>query len=175
MMILMTTTGENYTQGTNIIHSLETSEDSLTTITIWMPGGVTKSFKFNSSWYQLQRNVSRMANFNDESIGNTAKMLKSNGMWNDKLLIVATDSGGPSGIDGNAANNCPLRGGKYSDFPRRYTCSISCVWWFVQQNKRGIKLNGTMLTAHWFQHFVMLSVIILTKHDQMQPINVKRK
>ena len=45
-----------------------------------------------------------MANFNDESIGNTARMLMSNGMWNNKLLVVVSDSGGPSGTDDNVVN-----------------------------------------------------------------------
>ena len=65
--------------------------------------------KFNSSWYELQRNVSGMSNFNDEFIGNITNLLKTNGLWNNTLFIITSDNGGPSGTDGNAANNCPLR------------------------------------------------------------------
>ena len=117
------------------------------------PSGVIKPFQFNSSWYQLQKNVSGMTNFNGESIGNTARMLISNGMWNNKLLVVASDSGGPSGTDGDAANNCPLRGGKYSDFQGGIRAVSLVFGGFVSPNRRGMKLNGTMHSADWYSTF----------------------
>ena len=72
--------------------------------------------KFNSSWYFKQREVAGMSNFWDEVIYNLTSLLKSNGMWSNTLIIITSDNGGPSGTDGDAANNSPLRGGKYSDF-----------------------------------------------------------
>jgi arylsulfatase A-like enzyme len=51
----------------------------------------------------------------DASIGNITATLKAAGMWEDTLLIFASDNGGPSLVDGASfANNFPLRGGKGS-------------------------------------------------------------
>ena len=96
--------------------------------------------QFNSSWYQLQRQVAGMSLFEDGVLGNVTKALKANGMWENTLLIISSDNGGPSGTDGNAANNSPLRGGKYSDF------QVICLYFiyfytfgFSQQKRYKIK------------------------------------
>ena len=67
--------------------------------------------RFDASRFELQRDVAGMSNFLDLNT-----VLKSTGMWKNTLLIISADNGGTSGTDGSAANNCPYRGGKYSNF-----------------------------------------------------------
>ena len=105
------------------------------------PSGAIKPFKFDSNWYQLQRNIPGMANFNDKLIGNTTRMLVSNGMWNNKLLVIGD---GPFGTNSNAPNDCALRGGKYSDLQGGIRAVSIVSGSVLQQNRRGIKLNGTI-------------------------------
>ena len=80
-------------------------------------------------------------------------MLISNGMWNDKLLVVESDSDGSCGTDGNAANNCLSRGGNYSDFQGGLRALSLVSGGFVPQDRRGMKLNDTMHTADWYSTF----------------------
>merc|ERR1719201_1382260 len=52
----------------------------------------------------------------DEGLANVTKALKAKGMWDNTLLVVTSDNGGPSFSDQQAASNFPLRGGKYTEF-----------------------------------------------------------
>eukprot|EP01084_Bolivina_argentea_P098083 176309_1 len=94
--------------------------------------------KFNSSWYQTQRNFSGMANFEDELIHNVTTLLKSNGMWGNTLLIISSDNGGP--LDG--ANNSPLRGGKMSNFQGGVRVVAMISGGYLPENRRNISLDG---------------------------------
>ena len=47
----------------------------------------------------------------DEVLGNVTAALKAKGMWENTLMVVSSDNGGPTGTDANSANNFPLRGG----------------------------------------------------------------
>ena len=48
----------------------------------------------------------------DEGIGNVTAALKAKGMWDNTLMVVVADNGGPSFSDQAAATNYPLRGGR---------------------------------------------------------------
>eukprot|EP01084_Bolivina_argentea_P042852 78988_1 len=106
--------------------------------------------QFNSSWYQLQRTVAGMSLFEDGLIANVTKALKANGMWDNTLLIITSDNGGPSGSDGSAANNSPLRGGKYSDFQGGIMVVAMVSGGYLPQNRRGKTINGTFHIADWY-------------------------
>lgn len=49
----------------------------------------------------------------DEVLGNLTGLLKSRGMWEDTLMVLTSDNGGPVGPTESGASNWPLRGGKY--------------------------------------------------------------
>eukprot|EP01084_Bolivina_argentea_P020976 38962_1 len=106
--------------------------------------------QFPSDWFQLQRQVAATSLFEDGLIGNVTKALKANGMWNNTLLIITSDNGGPSGTDGNAANNSPLRGGKYSDFQGGIRVVAMVSGGYLPQNRRGKTINGTFHIADWY-------------------------
>eukprot|EP01084_Bolivina_argentea_P042856 78995_1 len=103
--------------------------------------------KFNKSWYDTQRTVAGMANFEDELIGNVTKALKKNNMWNNTLLFISSDNGGCSGTDGDGANNSPLRGGKYSNFQGGINVIAMVSGGYLPQNRRNMSVNGTIHIA----------------------------
>ena len=53
--------------------------------------------QFNSSWDELQRICAGMSLFVDTVIYNLTTLLKQNEMWNNTLLIISADNGGPNG------------------------------------------------------------------------------
>ena len=58
-----------------------------------------------------------MVSFVDVAIGNLTAAVKAvEGMWENSIVVVCSDNGGPSLTDLDTSNNYPLRGGKYSLF-----------------------------------------------------------
>eukprot|EP01084_Bolivina_argentea_P042850 78986_1 len=118
------------------------------------PYQVPQSFidQFNSSWYELQRQVAGMSLFEDELIHNVTQALKHTGMWNNTLLIITADNGGPSGngVDARAANNCPFRGGKYSDFEGGIRVVGLISGGYLPGYKKGKSINGTIHIADFY-------------------------
>ena len=54
-----------------------------------------------------------MGSFLDQATANITAALKARGLWENTLLLFSADNGGEIG---DAGNNYPLRGGKYTDF-----------------------------------------------------------
>ena len=52
-----------------------------------------------------------MVTYLDDVVGNMTEILKHRGFWDNLILLVSSDNGGPLG----SANNYPLKGGKFSD------------------------------------------------------------
>ena len=61
--------------------------------------------------------VCAMAAFLDDAVGNVTAALRAAGMWDNTVIVLASDNGGPTGGDeGTFSNNFPLRGGKNTLF-----------------------------------------------------------
>ena len=52
----------------------------------------------------------------DDVISELVSAFRARGLWEDTLMVASSDNGGPIAA---AANNFPLRGGKYSDWEGR--------------------------------------------------------
>ena len=64
-------------------------------------------------WTEQRQTYAGMLTCADESIANVTRALQQQGLWNDTLLIVTTDNGGPTALCGvQGSSNAPLRGGK---------------------------------------------------------------
>ena len=66
--------------------------------------------------YACRAQYQAMVGYLDESIGNVTAYLKSSGLWDETLIVLTSDNGGPLDLAESGANSHPLRGGKYSDF-----------------------------------------------------------
>ena len=66
-----------------------------------------------------------MAAFADDAVGNITKALKRLNMWDNTIVILVSDNGGPTHLDeGTWSSNFPLRV-RCIEFPR-FNRSVKC-------------------------------------------------
>merc|ERR1719450_869853 len=93
-----------------------------------------------------------MASISDEVFANLTVALKARGMWNDTLIIMTSDNGGPAGLlsSGHSGNNFPLRGGKTNLFEGGVRVVASLGGGFIPTSIRGKTFDGYMHAADWY-------------------------
>ena len=62
--------------------------------------------------YKCRQQYHAMVHVMDEVVGNITTALKAKAMWDNTLVVMSSDNGGPVDLAENAANNWPKRGGK---------------------------------------------------------------
>lgn len=75
------------------------------------PARFQELYKTQSDW-PLEQTFNAMVSVVDESCGNVTEALKTNGMWENTVLVWLTDNGAPVQAGGS---NDPLKGGKGAD------------------------------------------------------------
>jgi uncharacterized membrane protein len=82
--------------------------------------GVVAVYDYVNPWAPASGALCAGADFfvvYDDVVGDVADALKARGMWDNTVLLVWSDNGGPIYTNGSAgANNYPLRGGKVSNW-----------------------------------------------------------
>jgi len=99
-----------------------------------------------------------MVNFVDEAIGNVTQLLHSEGLWDNTLIVLHADNGGPiyaSGIAG--ANNYPLKGGKMSNWEGGIRVNAFASGGFLPEAVRGTKQEGLMAGWDWYATYAALA------------------
>jgi len=87
----------------------------------------------------------------DEAIGAVTGKLKSTGMWNNTLVIVHADNGGPVYLHGlSGANNYPLKGGKRSNWEGGVRVNAFVTGGLLPAKVRGTKQEGLMAAWDWY-------------------------
>eukprot|EP01083_Nonionella_stella_P220597 789070_1 len=115
---------------------------------------------FNQSWNENQILYAAMMNFDDELIGNVTKALKAKNMWNNTLLLITSDNGGPEGN----ANNHPFRGGKFSNFEGGIRLMAMVSGGYLPIDRRDKRLNGTIHMADIYATLCSIVGIDPTDH-----------
>eukprot|EP00730_Choanoeca_flexa_P004719 TRINITY_DN11782_c0_g1_i1.p1 TRINITY_DN11782_c0_g1~~TRINITY_DN11782_c0_g1_i1.p1 ORF type:complete len:519 (+),score=67.23 TRINITY_DN11782_c0_g1_i1:149-1558(+) len=106
---------------------------------------------YPESWVDGRREYNGMMTGIDQSLANITQVLKQRGMWNDTLLIFASDNGGPSLVGGPSyANNFPLRGGKGNDFEGGVRTASFVSGGLVPPAMRGTSVDGYIHVADWY-------------------------
>ena len=98
---------------------------------VWAPHAVHEPYevpnaylaKFAAIDVPVRRFYAAMVSFIDDRVGEVVAALKARGLWDNLLLVVSSDNGGPltaapnpAGLEGvSGGNNWPLRGGKLSN------------------------------------------------------------
>merc|ERR1719359_2337792 len=92
-----------------------------------------------------------MTNYMDDTVGRLRSELEKRGMWDDTLVIFSADNGGPI-YEPAAANNYPLRGGKFSDFEGgvRVNSFVSGGQNVIPEKNRGTSFTGIVSVADWY-------------------------
>ena len=82
----------------------------------------------------------------DDAVGNLTAALKQRGLWDNLLFITSSDNGGP--IE-QAANNYPLKGGKFSNFQGGIRVNAFVLGGYLHEKMRGQKTDGYIHLADW--------------------------
>jgi arylsulfatase I/J len=99
-----------------------------------------------------------MVHFVDEAIGNVTQLLRSEGLWDDTLVVLHADNGGPIYNSGNAgANNYPLKGGKMSNWEGGIRVNAFATGGFLPKAVRGTKQEGLMAGWDWYATYAALA------------------
>ena len=118
--------------------------------------------------YPQNYNVDRlryagMTSFWDESVGNITAALKDNDMYNDSLIVLTGDNGGPvywtlsKYAHGAGANNYPLFGGKVSNWEGGIRVAGFVSGGALPPSARGTKLEQFIHGCDWFATFCALA------------------
>ena len=103
-----------------------------------------------------RRRYHAMVAFLDDVFGNITAELHQKDMWNDTLIVVSADNGGPV-YPGGGANNFPLRGGKVSNWQGGVRVNAFASGGFIPESMRGKKVDGYVHLADWYGTFCSLA------------------
>lgn len=123
------------------------------------------------------RKYSAMVAYMDKAVGSFIAKLKEKNMWNDTLMVVSSDNGGPIyGTDlkripflniaqtHGAASNRPLRGGKMGDFEGGIRVNAFASGGFIPESQRGTAADKYVHIADWYSTFCHLAGVDV--HDE---------
>mmetsp|Transcript_31566 Transcript_31566/g.75636 ORF Transcript_31566/g.75636 Transcript_31566/m.75636 type:complete len:642 (+) Transcript_31566:51-1976(+) len=96
-----------------------------------------------------RRLYAAMTYYMDEAVGAVVRALRARDMWEDTVLIFASDNGGPI-YEPGSSNNYPLKGGKYNDFEGGVRTNAFVSGGRVPIEKRGTVHKGVVSIADWY-------------------------
>jgi len=111
---------------------------------------------------KTRRGYATMVSYVDGAVGRFVDALKEKKMWDNTLLLVVSDNGGPIYFGDSpklfaGANNAPLRGGKTSDWEGGIRVRSFLSGGFLPEARRGVKLEGYGHFADWLATFSTLA------------------
>lgn len=110
-------------------------------------------FEFDDA---ARRNYSAMVYYMDEVVGEIVDALKAKDMWDNTVLALMADNGGPLYLPGSG-NNHPLKGGKYSDWEGGVRTNAVLSGGYIPEGSRGGKYDGLVSIADWYGMFAELA------------------
>jgi len=120
--------------------------------------------RYPANWSSDRRKYAAMGSYWDEALGNITDALKAHGMWQDTLLVLSSDNGGPNYptlspkyVHCGGANNWPLKGGKTSLFEGGVRVAAFISGGFVPVKLRGTKQKEIVHISDWFATFCGLA------------------
>ncbi|XP_065828565.1 arylsulfatase B-like [Oscarella lobularis] len=119
-----------------------------------VPSEYEKKFGFIDD--ETRRIYHAMVNYLDDVVGNVTNLLEQKGMWNNTLMVVSADNGGPE-YPGGGANNYPLRGGKASNWQGGVRVNAFVSGGFLPAAVRGTKVDGYVAICDWYATFCSLA------------------
>jgi len=114
---------------------------------------------YNNDAWECRTIAQSQVHLLDEIVGEIVDRLKTNGQWENTLLIFQSDNGGSLQLDSSAGNNYPLRGGKLTDFEGGIRAVTVVSGGALPEERRGQVEDGLMHIADWYVTFcAMLGV-----------------
>ena len=97
-----------------------------------------------------------MVNYLDDVVGELVGTLKKKDMWDNTLLVVSSDNGGPE-YYGAGGNNYPLKGGKLTDWQGGIRVNAFVSGGYLPEKMHGQKSDEYLHIADWFSTFCALA------------------
>lgn len=104
-------------------------------------------YSFNATEAPRKNTFFAMVSVIDEGVRNVTAALRSTGMWENTLLIWATDNGSPTWSGGS---NHPLRGAKGSNWEGGVRVPAFVSGGFLPSAMRGSVLHGLVHVSDWY-------------------------
>ena len=100
--------------------------------------------------FSCRKQYHAMVHLLDDILGQLVDQFKAKGLWNDTLLVLTSDNGGPTKLVESGSTNFDLRGGKYSDWEGGVRAAAFCSGGFVPESRRGVVLDEPMHIVDWY-------------------------
>ena len=97
-----------------------------------------------------------MVNLLDDNVGRVVQMFKDAGLWENTLMVLSSDNGGPEG-SGYGGNNFPLFGGKASNWEGGVRVNAFASGGLIPAARRGAVEEGLIEVADWYTTFCGLA------------------
>ena len=107
--------------------------------------------------YRCRNQYRAMVALLDAALGDITDALKAKGMWQDTLMVLSSDNGGPVDTAESGATNYPLRGGKYSDFEGGIRVAAFASGGFLPAAARGTVNEGIVHIADFYGTYAKLA------------------
>lgn len=85
----------------------------------------------------------------DDAVGAVAGALRAGGLWDETLMLFASDNGAPLDVQESGGNNWPLRGGKYASWEGGVRVPAFVSGGFLPPSRRGAVEEGPVHIADW--------------------------
>ena len=128
-----------------------------------VPQHYLDQFDFIKDSPDQRKPYAAMLKYLDDSLAKIVDALKARGLWDDLLLVFASDNGGPIYYP-CGANNWPLKGGKETDWEGGVRVNAFVSGGFVPPAVRGTKNEDYVHTADWYTTFCALAGVDPTDH-----------
>jgi arylsulfatase I/J len=123
---------------------------------IHAPLQVPQKYIDSSIGNRARRLYSAMVHHMDDMVGLVIAKLKEKGLWNNTLLVMSSDNGGPV-HSGGGANNYPLKGGKTSNWEGGIRVNALVSGGYLPENVRGTKSEDFVAISDWYATFCALA------------------
>ena len=134
---------------------------------------------YPNSWREDRRWYAGMTSYWDASLGNITELVRAKGMWDNTLLVMTTDNGGPTywvqkpnvsdtwmpnffpnggwGAHGGGASNWPFRGSKVSNWEGGTRGASFVAGGVIPKKMQGTICHETVHVTDYYATFAWLA------------------
>jgi arylsulfatase I/J len=107
--------------------------------------------------YRCRNQYAAMVALLDEVIGNVTAAIRARGWWDETLVALFSDNGGPIDVAESGASNWPLRGGKYTQFEGGIRSAAFLSGGYLPPSIRGSANGGIAHVADFYATYCGLA------------------
>lgn len=122
--------------------------------------------KHSQPKFSCRKQYHAMVKLLDDILGRLVEKFKTLGLWNNTLMVITSDNGGPVVLEESAATNWPLRGGKYSDWEGGVRATALVSGGYVPAKVRGTVVEHPIHIADWYATLPALAGIDVRHEEQ---------